>query len=99
MLTNHVLMFAGLSLSIAMVAALRRSQLILIVTSLNMAVSSSILLLTGIARATGGIETLIHAFVILVLSTLANLIFCGVIILIFRSRGTLRLDDYRELRG
>jgi hypothetical protein len=41
----------------------------------------------------------VQGAIVIALSSLITLIFCGAIILAFRSRGRLRMDDYRDLRG
>lgn len=99
MYTLHFFIFAGILIAVAIVSALMRSQVVLIMASLNMATSASVLLLATLAIVNQSPFPLAHGFLIICLSTITNLIFCGVVILIFRSRGTLRLDDYRELRG
>lgn len=99
MLVSHLLLFAGLSMAVSVVAALRRSHVFLIMASFNMATSGAVLLLATLGSANRDPDAFLLGFLLVCLSTLINLIFCGVAILIFRTRGTLRLDDFRELRG
>jgi NADH:ubiquinone oxidoreductase subunit K len=99
MTQSHFLVFAGFSFSVAIIAVLRRSHLVLIVGSFNIAISNAVILLAAISANSKSETALIHAVLIVALCTIINLIFCGVVVLIFRSRSTLRLDDYRELRG
>jgi NADH:ubiquinone oxidoreductase subunit K len=93
------LLLAGILIAIALIAAFKRTQVILTMASLNMAASASVLLLAVIGTENQNAYALWHAFIVICMSALINLVFCGVVILVFRSRGTLRLDDYRELRG
>lgn len=93
------LLLSGLLLSIALIGALRRHHVILVMACYNMAVSAAVLMFATLASLHQNPYAAFHAFLIIALSTLVNLIFCGVVILIFRSRGTLQLSDFRELRG
>ena len=99
MSSTHFLCFAALSMVISISAALRRSHIFLVISSLNMAISGAVILLATNAKTTLGSSATSYGLLIIGLSTIINLIFCGVAILGFRSRGRLRMDDYRDLRG
>ena len=99
MTSDHFLIFSGLSFSIALISALHRSHIVLIASSFNMAISSAVIILAVLAPNNGNPASVGHAFFIIALSSIVNLIFCGVVILVFRSRGTLLINDFRELRG
>lgn len=85
---DELLIFVGISITLSLAASLRRSHIILVMSSLNMAFQGALLLMSQD-----------FGLLLISLAALLNLIFCGVAILVFRSRGRLRMDDYRDLRG
>lgn len=96
---TYVFAFAFVAITLAVSASLLRSHVILVVAGLNMATSAAVLILSVIANASGKSDPMLMAVFLISLSALSNLLFCGAIVLVFRSRGRLRMDDYRDLRG
>lgn len=99
MSSDYPFLFAAAFVVISLCAALFRTHIVLIAASIHMALSAIVLLLcmlgaTNDDRSNGSI-----GIVLIGLSTLATMIFCGVAIFVYRSRGTVRIDDFRDLRG
>ena len=96
---TYFLIFVVISITSSLCAALLRSHVILVIASLNMSISGAVLLLAIEASAFDKPDAVVQGAIVIALSSLITLIFCGAIILAFRSRGRLRMDDYRDLRG
>jgi NADH:ubiquinone oxidoreductase subunit K len=97
---DYLLLLSAALIIIAICGALFRTHIILIASSLNMAISA-ILLFTAMLSTSSQLETS-NSFIgvmLIVLSALSTMIFCGVAIFVYRTRGTLRVDDFRDLRG
>lgn len=96
---SYFLILSGASITIASIAALRRHNVFLVMASLNMATSSCVLVIAALSSTHAKGNALFEGIILICFSTLINLLFCGVAILVFRSRGTVRINDLRELRG
>jgi|GEM_PF-6861535 len=99
MSVDYPLLFSAAFIVISLCAALFRTHIILIAASINMTLCAIVLLLSILSTTNDNQSNGSMGIVLIGLSTLATMIFCGVAIFVYRSRGTVRVDDFRDLRG
>lgn len=95
---DYPLLSSAAFIVISLCAAIFRTHIVLIASSVNMSLCAIVLLLSMLS-ANDDRSSDSMGIVLIGLSTLAIMIFCGVAIFVYRSRGTVRIDDFRDLRG
>lgn len=84
---------------IGLAGALTRRSLIVVISALVLSWSGPVLLLAHFARMRQDAQGLAHVVLILLLGVSVVVMSCAVAVAAYRRRGTINLDELRELRG
>lgn len=96
---QHVLIFSALLFALGLYGVLLRRNLLIVLMSIEIMLNSVNVNLVAAGRAWGGTDGQIAALFIMVVAAAEVTVGLALAVALFRSRGTLDLGRWNELRG
>ncbi len=99
MTATIVIYTAGFMISLGVVGAMIRRSLLAIALCLQLSFLGAMLLFSTFSQIRGNEKGLSIAIVLMLAFSLQMLLVCALAVFTYRHRGTLNVDELRELRG
>jgi len=96
---HHYLFLSGLLFSIGLFGVLLRKNTLIVFMCLELMLIASTLALVAFSRFNGSMDGNVFVFFILAIAAAEVAVGIAIIVTLFRKRGTLMLDELKELRN
>lgn len=96
---HHYLFLSGLLFSIGLFGVLLRKNTLIVFMCLELMLVASTLALVAFSRFNGSMDGNVFVFFILAIAAAEVAVGIAIIVTLFRKRGTLMLDELKELRN